>query len=145
MPEASIQPGRRALIAWGPILPVQIGFDPSYRPAAGRAVTLPSTLHDALVDTGATESCIDSTLAQTLQLPVVDQQRVAGVQGSFSVDIHLAQIHVPDLAWTVYGRFAGVHLFLGGQPYRALLGRTFLQHYTMIYDGLRGQIAIRRE
>ena len=67
------------------------------------------------MDTGAAASCIDSILANTLKLPVVDQQDVAGSHGKGEVNMHLAQIHVPDVDFTVYGEFAGVHLLAGGQ------------------------------
>ena len=33
--------------------------------------------------------------------------------------------------YAVYGTFAGVHLIAGGQPHRALVGRTFHQHIKM--------------
>lgn len=96
----------------------------------------------ALVDTGATESCIDADLAAKLQLPIVDRRRVAGVSGIKDVDMHLAHIHVPGLAFTLYGAFAGVNLVAGGQMHCALIGRTFLRHCKMIYDGLTGDVTI---
>ena len=42
------------------------------------------------------------------------------------VTVHLAQIYVPSLDFTVYGRFSAVHLAAGGQAHQALIGRTFL-------------------
>ncbi len=90
--------GRPALVAHGPTLFVDIGFDPAYDPAAPtRPPVLAATKLWALVDTGATESCIDSDLAAKLQLPVVDQRRVAGVGGSKEVSMHPGHIHVPGL------------------------------------------------
>jgi hypothetical protein len=38
--------------------------------------------------------------------------------------------------------FAGVHLVTGGQIHWALIGRTFLQHYTMVYEGRTGTVTI---
>ena len=46
------------------------------------------------------------------------------------------------LNFTIYGMFAGVHLVAGGQIHRALIGRTFLQHYTMVYEGRTGTVTI---
>lgn len=94
------------------------------------------------MDTGASESCIDSSLAGALNLPVVERQPVAGVHGADEVNIHLAQILVPDLAYTIYGRFAGVHLRAGGQPHFALIGRTFLSSVQLHYDGPTGSAVI---
>jgi hypothetical protein len=54
----------------------------------------------------------------------------------------MAQIHVPALEHTIYGLFAGVHLAAGGQRHRALLGRTFLHSFTMIYEGATGTVIL---
>lgn len=130
------------LALFGPSLPVEIGFDPNFRPNTGTRPRLPVHQFPALVDTGAAESCIDSKLAATLKLPIVDRQQVAGVHGSGEVDKHLAQIYVPALDVTVYGRFAGVHLTAGGQPHVALIGRTFLRNFTLVYEGRTGTVTL---
>jgi predicted aspartyl protease len=96
----------------------------------------------ALVDTGATESCNDSRLAAQLNLPIVDRRQIGGVGGVHMVNIHLAQVHVAVLGKTAYGTFAAVHLADGGQPHVALIGRTFLQHFTMVYEGRTGTVII---
>ncbi len=130
------------LVDFGPTLFVQIGFDSIYQPNGGNKLNLPTTTYPALVDTGATESCIDSALAANLDLPIVDRQNVAGVHGAHEVNIHLAQIHVPDLKFTVSGLFAAVHLRAGGQPHFALIGRTFLRAVKMTYDGVSGSVTL---
>ena len=99
---------------------------------------------DALVDTGASESCIDSLLATELGLPVVDRRSVSGTHGAHPVNVHLAQVYVPTLDFTIFATFAGVHLATGGQRHRALIGRTFLQSFQMVYDGPTGSVVIRR-
>jgi Aspartyl protease len=68
---------------------VQIGFDPTYDP---RAVplgvpNLPKNHIHALVDTGASGSCIDSALAMTLNLPIVDRRTVSGAHGAAEVSL----------------------------------------------------------
>ena len=139
-PDRPGQPGRDALALFGPSLPVEIGFDPNFRP--GARPRLPGQQFPALVDTGAAECCVDSALAVTLNLPTVDRQQVAGVHGSGEVDMHLAQIYVPALDFTMYGVFAGVHLTAGGQPHYALMGRTFLQEFTLVYEGRTGTVTL---
>ncbi len=136
---------RRALTHFGPTLQVQVGFDWVYEPDHSFSPQLPEDLLPALVDTGATESCIDSVLAKRLQLPVVDHDTVSGVSGEFETDVYLAQIYVPALNMTLYGGFAAVHLNSGGQPYSALLGRTFLQNVTMSYEGRTGIVLISND
>ena len=96
----------------------------------------------ALVDTGAEQSCIDTQLAQSLQLPVVDVMTISGAGGPRQHDVYAARVSIPDLGMSQYGAFAGVELATGGQLHRVLLGRTFLQGTVMIYDGLRAQVTI---
>ncbi|MXY32974.1 MAG: hypothetical protein F4Y60_02555 [Boseongicola sp. SB0664_bin_43] len=129
------------LVRYGPTLAVQIGFDSEFQPGTS-SPSLPNETYPALVDTGATESCIDSALAVDLDLPVVDRQTVSGVHGPNAVNFHLAQIYIPDLHHTVYGLFAGVHLTAGGQPHRALMGRTFLSKVILTYEGITGSVTI---
>ena len=145
MPTTRIVTGRRRLIDQGPTLHVQIGFDQGFLPSASMCPDVPETRLPALVDTGATESCIDSDLARVLRLPIVDRQAIAGVHGAYETNVCLAQIHVPELGFTMYGRFAAVHLAAGGLPHSALLGRTFLQHFTMTYDGAKGTVTISND
>ena len=133
------------LVLYGPMLVVEIGFDADYRSSSGLMPELQSGYVPALVDTGATESCIDSELAENLNLPIVNQEELAGVGGITNVNVHLAQIYVPELDRTIYGRFDGVHLAAGGQPYSALIGRTFLRHYKMNYDGQTGVVILTNE
>ncbi|MCP4391018.1 MAG: hypothetical protein GY802_22185 [Gammaproteobacteria bacterium] len=59
----------------------------------------------ALVDTGATISCIDRQLAEELELPIVDQQEIAGVGGSKMHPVYKAQVHVSNLDHMQYGPF----------------------------------------
>ena len=132
------------LVSIGPTLRVQIGFDSTYRRGQGTRPNLANVEYPALVDTGATTSCIDSTLAGSLNLPIVDRMPVSGAHGSQEVNMHLAQIYIPSLEWSITGIFAGVHLHSGGQPHFALIGRTFLSHFTMVYDGLTGSVIISR-
>lgn len=96
----------------------------------------------ALVDTGASLSCIDIALAEKLELPIVDTMTIGGSDGAKEHNVYLAQIQIPDLRYTQYGLFAGVDLQGGAQPHQALLGRTFLRDAIMIYDGFRGQVTI---
>ena len=123
--------GRAALTLHGPTLDVEIGFEKG------------GPLYYALVDTGAAESCIDSALAIQLGLPVIDQRPRLGASGKFLANIHLARIHIPTLNWTIIGRFAGVDLV--GQPSRALIGRTFLQYFTMVYEGRTGTVTLSND
>ena len=135
--------GRDLLEINGPTLTVDIGLDPNFkfnqmpnvRDPAVRGVA-------ALGDSGAAISCIDSTLANQIDLPVIDKRQVSGEGGSREADVHLAQIYVPSLGITTHGDFIGVNLLAGGQRHQALIGRTFLRHFIMIYNGLTGDVEL---
>ena len=133
-------PDSGALVSYGPTLMVQIGFDREFAP--GGILSLPERRWPAMVDTGADTSCIDSELATELGLPIVDRGKVSGIHGAMGLNLHTAQIHIPELDFTLYGQFYGVHLAAGGQPQSALLGRNFLQHFTMVYNGRTGSVTI---
>ena len=135
-------PASHALVQDGATLYVEIGIDRDFTPDSDGHPDLPPNQYPALVDTGAIESCIDYRLAERLGLPIVDRKVVSGVHGAAEVNYHLAQIYVPSLGFTAHGGFAGVHLVDGGQPYQALLGRTFLMHFKMVYDGRTGEVTI---
>jgi hypothetical protein len=125
---------------------VNIGFDRNFNPQAALAPPVPGIVDvQALVDSGASECCIDSLLASQLSLPIVDRRQVSGVGGQHVVNMHMAQVHVPTLNFWIYGLFAGVNLAAGGQLHRALIGRTFLRHFTMIYEGRTGTVTIHNE
>lgn len=135
--------GSLLLSAMGPTLLVDIGFDPDFKVQTPPMVPRPSISNvEALVDTGAGESCIDSLLASQLNLPIVDKRPIGGIGGQQMADMYLAQIRVPSLSFTIYGLFAGVHLAAGGQRHKALIGRTFLQAFTMVYEGKTGTVTI---
>jgi Aspartyl protease len=138
--------GHALLVMHGPTLGVQIGFDPTYDPEnPSGPPALPQNIIGALVDTGASESCIDAALAMSLNLPIIDQRTFGGISGSHRANMHLAHIHIPSLAFTIYGPFAGVGLQAGGQHHQALIGRTFLKAFTMIYEGRTGSVTIHND
>jgi hypothetical protein len=77
-----------------------------------------------------------------LALPIIDRRTVSGSSGAHVVNVHLAQIFAPTLNYTVYGSFCAVDLAAGGQMHQALIGRTFLQNFTMVYEGKTGTVTI---
>ena len=129
----------------GPNITVEIGFDPDFQPGPGLRPVLPPNRFQALVDTGALESCIDDELAAMLNLPIVGRQQVFGVGGALAVNEYMAQIYIPALQFTIMGPFAGVHLIAGEQRHYALIGRTFLRYFNMAYEGRTGSVIISNE
>lgn len=141
--DVSGYPASDALEDHGPTLLVQIGFDAAFdHTLPGATPQLAAQPVPALLDTGASQSCMDIGLAARLRLPVIDKGNVAGVGGAVEVPVYLAQIFVPMLGFTQYGRFAGVHLSSGGQLHQALIGRSFLRRMIMTYDGRTGKVSV---
>ena len=129
----------------GPTLLVEIGYDQNYHIDSNERPNISDDLLPALVDTGATESCIDADFAQTLGLlssEREDNSSVVGISGPTQVDHYLVQIYVPELERTIYGLLAGVRLCSGSQPYYALIGRDFLQYLTLHYEGRTGNVTL---
>ena len=136
--------GQDLLSTYGPTIHVDIGFDKNWKMTIPPTIPIPSIRKvRALVDTGAGESCIDDLLAVKLKLPAIDKRPVSGSAGQHEAIMYLAQIHIPEIPFTIYGSFAGLHLRKGGQPHDALIGRTFLRFFTMVYDGKTGAVKIK--
>ena len=131
-----------ALVYYGPTTYVDIGFDFAWYLGSPTPPVAGIQQVAALVDTGAIESCIDSQLARQLNLPVADSQKISGAGGVHETNMYLAQIYFPQLPFTLYGEFAGVELVAGGQQHQALIGRTFLRKFCMVYDGTTGRVTI---
>ena len=129
----------------GPTLFARIGFDADFRDGSGSHPNLPEHEFPVLVDTGASDNAIDIELAMALDLPIIGRERIAGVQGASEANTYLAQIYIPSLNHTIYEQIAGVSLLAGGQRHFALLGRTFLQNFTMVYEGQTGAVRISSE
>ncbi|MDE2787834.1 MAG: aspartyl protease family protein [Chloroflexota bacterium] len=133
------------MIQYGPTIDVRIGYDPNYQPSPGRRAQLPPEVLPALVDTGAQESALDVELADSLNLPVLERRLIAGAGGFFETTVYRAQIYIPELDFTIDGPFDSADLAAGGQPYYALIGRTFLRHFNMAYEGRTGSVIISND
>jgi predicted aspartyl protease len=143
--------GRDVLVIKGPTLGVEIGFnqeifhtDPAVVQQAIASVHArpPAQLLEALIDTGASESCIDENLAKELQLPLIDQAKGSGIGGSEEFNIYLGYIRIAALGFLQYGRFMGVKLRAGNQPHQALLGRSMFKDMLLVYDGRDGSVRL---
>ena len=136
------RPDHAALLELGPSLEVVVSplVDLAQPPTEGH-ITEGHVTH-ALVDTGATQSCIDTQVAESLELSVVDYVTLSGAAGPSPHPLFMAKVAIPLLDILEFGAFIGVDLAAGGQPHRVLLGRTFLRSTVMIYDGIRAQVTL---
>lgn len=129
------------LFEFGPTIQVHVGLDYQTFPQPNLETMTP--LIYALIDTGATLTCIDKTLAVQLNLPIRGEPLpISGSAGKHTVNRHLGQIYIPSLKTTIYGLFPAVDLVGGGQPHNVLIGRAFLATCRMLYDGMTGDVNI---
>ena len=108
-------------------------------PNANGTTPAPERNEAALIDTGASGSCISEDLAKELGLPIVDRMEVTGVGGRRVHNVYLAHVVVKQLGVESRGAFIGVPR-LGAQP--LLVGRDFLANVVLIYDGVTGVVTI---
>jgi predicted aspartyl protease len=96
----------------------------------------------ALVDTGASVSCIDSQVAIDLGLPVVGTVKMA----SASHDNHTTNVYPIQItlqgAPVSFGAPRAMGASLAAQDYIAIIGRDVLSVCTMFYNGHAGQITL---
>ena len=143
-PDGATHPAQ-VLLHTGPLVPVLV-----------KAVTAPGSNGieppaernvNALIDTGASSSCIDEKLAAELNLSIIDRKIVGGVAGQQEHKIYLAELMIPSLQMTMKGSFVGVNIqamkdvVLEG-PSQVIVGRDFLSRTIMIYDGPNGTVTI---
>lgn len=120
---------------------VQVLVSGTKNPDADNLSEETETVH-ALIDTGCTESCIDTELAKALNLIPVNKRPLSGTGGKLEHLVYLARLTVPELGYSHYGQFTGVSLKAGDQFHSVLLGRDFLRHVIIIYDGIREQVTL---
>lgn len=95
----------------------------------------------ALIDTGASATCIDDALAQQLQLPVIDVVNMTSAShASTQQNIYPVLIEVMGGIRINVPRAMGANL--APQNLAALIGRDFLQHCTLFYNGPAGAITL---
>ena len=91
---------------------------------------------NGLVDTGASDICIDVRLADALGLPVIDQAEVGVVGGRVPASIRVGRLEVPDVGFSHAVRLFALRMRRA--THDVILGRAFLQRYIVTFDGPRG-------
>lgn len=98
-----------------------------------------------MIDTGADANCVDEDLAIRLGLPKMTEFPVTSAHGTRAANVYRGRLFVPELAWTFDGRLLGVTFDAEQKQWSAILGRTFLQHFLMTYDGRTGEVIISND
>jgi hypothetical protein len=131
--------GADRLFGDGPIIRVRVGWDPIFNQNRAGVPNIPADEYRTILDTGSSHSSIDGVLATQLNLPIVGRGVADGTSGAHDTNIHNGIVHVPQLNHIHCGPFHAVRLTRGRH---VLLGRTFLQHFTMTYAGRTGTVTI---
>jgi predicted aspartyl protease len=96
----------------------------------------------ALIDTGASVTCIDEEAAVGLGLPVVDQVVMSSASHAKTLqNVYPVQIVISGLAFIMNVPKA-MGAALKPQGILALIGRDALQVCTLFYNGLTGEVTI---
>lgn len=116
----------------GPHISVLVG-SPVHDPVLGSQDFLQL---DALIDTGATDICIDIKAADRLGLQPIDRTFIGGVGGAVEAMVFAGILEVPSLQFKrVVRMFSPLGVSLSS---KVLLGRSFLENFIMTYDGPKG-------
>lgn len=126
----------------GPVLQVSVTIEQnSGRGLIARGKTLPAPKSGiALIDTGASNTCIDEQAAQDLGLPVID---VANMQSAthekHPCNIYPVQIITPIVTLNAPRAMGAA---LASQGLLVLIGRDVLQNCALFYNGPTGQFTL---
>jgi len=103
----------------------------------GGTVAAPNVGH-ALIDTGATKSCVDEQALATLAIRPVGQTKVLTPSGSETQFIHPVRL---TFVGTTLGSIEPIAVLaskLKDQGLLALIGRDILAHCILVYNGPGG-------
>ncbi len=140
------------LTAQGPMMVAFVGVSEARRAAllsVGQAVPQPIQIR-ALVDTGATGTCVDPTVLQTLGLTPTGSVQVntpSTGPNPHSADLYDVSIAIPGALQT-HSPLIMENIpvlcadLLAAQGFHALVGRDILSLCLLCYDGLRGTFTL---
>jgi len=133
-----------ALIQRGPVVQVSISIAQSMtQQLVQQGATLPAPVTGmALIDTGASSTCIDDAIAQQLGVPAID----VVTMHSASHAGHPANIYPVRFALTGMPIALDVPRAMGAalasQGLAMLIGRDILQICTLFYNGMSGEFTL---
>lgn len=134
-------PSHVALQLRGPTLQVTVTIEENAGKALlaqGKTLPTPKTGF-ALIDTGASNTCIDEKAAQELGLPVIDVGTMQSANEKKPCNIYPVQFTLPKLVLnsprTMGADLAPMGLLI-------LIGRDMLQHCNLFYNGPAGQFTL---
>lgn len=88
----------------------------------------------ALIDTGASGSCIDKSIVQMLKLQPHNSTTILHPKGASTGIMHDIDV-VLAISRNTGFRAVALEADLTKQPYKALIGRDILKNFTLVYNG----------
>ncbi len=136
-------PPNVVMLQRGPCVQVTIGLaDVVAQQILQQGKPLPTPITGfAMIDTGASSTCIDDAIAQQLGLPAIDVvQMTSASHANIEQNVYPTKITLMNGITLDVPRAMGATL----QPQNiiALIGRDFLQHCTLFYNGITGEITL---
>ncbi len=133
-----------ALLQHGPIVQVVAGLAQTFADQLlQHGVSLPQPVSgNALIDTGASTTCIDEKIARQMKLPAIDVVSMASAShAATQQNVYPVQMQIVGSPIRVeIPRAIGANL--QSQGIIALIGRDYLRHCTLHYNGVTGEITL---
>jgi len=130
---------------YGPTVAVEVMVHPNMARSlkeAGKSVP-ESVIGDAMIDSGAQATTIDTSVAERLQLPRTSKIEAFGIGGRSEGYTSPCSIFIPSLKLTTNCARAHCHeLTKNAKHIIALIGRDILKQMTFFYDGINGQVQL---
>ena len=142
------QPDRGGLHRVGPVLPVEIAVPSAlsrFLSAQNQQIPAPMT-GLALIDTGATRSCVDSQVISSLGVNPIGITTLGTARGRSQHHLYPAKFSFPAIRFEIeFGSVVGVDLSgqgAGNMQIIALIGRDVLSRCILIYHGIKGSFSL---
>lgn len=135
---------RLALQQRGPVIQVTVSLAQASAQALVQAgQTAPAPISGlALIDTGASHTCIDRTAAQTMGLSIINVVNMtSATHANEPCNVHPISIEVAGANITIETPDA-LGANLAPQGLLLLIGRNVLQHCNLVYTGIAGTITL---
>ena len=96
---------------------------------------------NALIDTGATTTCIDDDVAKQLGLPTVDVAQMSSASGQSEQPVYPVQLDITHSELVIESS-KSIGADLEDQGLVALIGRDTLSQCTLHYNGVTGDFTL---
>ena len=127
----------------GPLVPATLMVSDSHRRfLATQGKPAPHAIQGlALIDTGASITCVDQQVATDAGLPVVDTAAMTSAShAKHEVPVFAGKLVIPE--FTNINTEYALGATLDGQNLIALIGRDLLQAAVLVYNGTEGTVSL---